>query len=227
MGGCWPNYIRPLLETDVYYLFGLFYVVYVILVVFAVIRVITAIFLKETMDACTADHEIMVTERAHKREAYLAKLQRLFQASDTSGDGSIGEEEFLEMMADPDVKAVFSALELEVHEGMAIFQLLAAGDDEITYDEFITGVSRLKGQARAVDMIALQIDAQKMLKALHDLEKRMFPGGTTTKKVKVASSSSSKPSGEPTFAVPDGPAPDVCLESPAPPDEKPSTRMVW
>lgn len=114
LSGCWPNYVRPLLESETYYLFGFFFIIYVILVVFAVIRVITAIFLKETMDACTADHEIMVTERAHKRETYLAKLKRIFEACDTSGDGSIGEAEFIEMMGDLDVKAIFSGLELEV-----------------------------------------------------------------------------------------------------------------
>merc|ERR1711920_486189 len=81
LSGCWPNYVRPLLETAGWG-YAFVFVVYVVFVVFAVIRIITAIFLKETMDACNSDKEMMITERADKKKAYLNKLSEVFIASD-------------------------------------------------------------------------------------------------------------------------------------------------
>lgn len=120
LSGCWPNYVRLLLETTdtlTALLYGLFFMAYILLVVFAIIRVITAIFLKETMDACNTDN--VDTERAHKRRAYLRKLENMFLACDSSSDGLISEEEFTDMLCDPVVKSLLGDLELEVHEGLA------------------------------------------------------------------------------------------------------------
>merc|ERR1712151_1357092 len=77
LSGCWPNYIRPLLDTAGWG-YACFFALYVVFVVFAVTRIITAIFLKETMDACNSDKEMMITERADKKKAYLNKLSEVF-----------------------------------------------------------------------------------------------------------------------------------------------------
>merc|ERR1719456_1797124 len=66
LSGCWPNYVRPLLN-DVSWTYAIFFIIYVSVVWFAVIRIITAIFLKETLEAAQNDDDIMITERALKR----------------------------------------------------------------------------------------------------------------------------------------------------------------
>jgi hypothetical protein len=54
LAGCWPNYIRPLIDhVSAWYI--LFAVLYISMVVFAIIRIITAIFLKETLLIAGAD----------------------------------------------------------------------------------------------------------------------------------------------------------------------------
>merc|ERR1711971_151743 len=50
MAGCWPNYFRPLIEK-VSPWFCLFVVPYIAIVAFAMLRIISALFLKQTLDA--------------------------------------------------------------------------------------------------------------------------------------------------------------------------------
>lgn len=46
--------------------------------------------------------------------------------------------------------------------------MLDDGDGQITYEEFIIGVSRLKGQARAVDLIAKHFDTKRIYQVFLD-----------------------------------------------------------
>eukprot|EP00931_Biecheleriopsis_adriatica_P060159 TRINITY_DN36114_c0_g1_i1.p1 TRINITY_DN36114_c0_g1~~TRINITY_DN36114_c0_g1_i1.p1 ORF type:complete len:610 (+),score=102.00 TRINITY_DN36114_c0_g1_i1:25-1854(+) len=166
--GNWPTYARPLLE-HVNPWYTVFFIMYITLVVFAVIRVITAIFLKDTLDAANGDAQMMVQDRMHKTAAYVKNLEDIFHAADVSGDGLISEQELLDLLGDKGVVTYLEALDLEVHQGTALFHLLDDGDGQITYDEFIDGILRFKGPARSIDLIAMQLDCQKMHKDLRSL----------------------------------------------------------
>lgn len=81
---------------------------------------------------------------------------------DTSGDGVITEEELQEIFEDPKAKAYLQGLDLEVHEGLSLFHMLDDGDGSITYEEFINGILRFKGQARSIDLIATHLDLKQL-----------------------------------------------------------------
>eukprot|EP00931_Biecheleriopsis_adriatica_P045096 TRINITY_DN25845_c0_g1_i1.p1 TRINITY_DN25845_c0_g1~~TRINITY_DN25845_c0_g1_i1.p1 ORF type:complete len:549 (-),score=86.14 TRINITY_DN25845_c0_g1_i1:99-1745(-) len=161
LAGCWPNYVRPLIE-NVSGAYAVFFATYVALVCFAILRVISAIFLKETLTAAQADQDIVMQERMSKKEKYSTKLHIAFLKMDESGDGMISRDEFKVIMHDPLVQNIMHLLELEVHEGDMLFDILDDGDGHISYDEFIGGVMRLKGTARSLDMIALRNDLHKL-----------------------------------------------------------------
>merc|ERR1712003_619421 len=84
LSGCWPNYVRILLER-VSHWYAIFFIFYVAFVNFAVIRIITAIFLKETMDMASNDAEMVASEQLRKKEAYLKKLHMFFEEADQDG----------------------------------------------------------------------------------------------------------------------------------------------
>lgn len=90
-------------------------------------------------------------------------------ALDDSGDGLLSRAEFNVAMEVPEVQSVLHTLELEVHESDMLFDILRDGDFQISYDEFIDGIMRLKGSARALDMVAMRTKVDKIesyLKAL-------------------------------------------------------------
>ncbi|CAE7902571.1 unnamed protein product, partial [Symbiodinium microadriaticum] len=135
---------------------------YITIIVFAVIRVISAIFLKDTLDAANNDAEHLVVERLRKKAEYVEKLEQVFHAMDDSGDGMITEERLTNILANPVAKAYFQTLDVDIYESAALFHLLDNGDGEVTLEEFIEGIMRCKGQARAIDQVAMRAD----LKAL-------------------------------------------------------------
>eukprot|EP00439_Symbiodinium_sp_Y106_P058091 s738_g8.t1 len=159
--GNWPTSARPVLEK-VSQAYVLFFVPYITLVVFAVIRVISAVFLKDTLDAAQNDAEQLVVDRLRKKAQYVAKLESIFLAIDDSGDGIISEERLHDILQNPKVAAYLETLELDLHEGVALFHLLDNGDGEVTLDEFIDGIMRCKGPARAIDQVAMHADIKSL-----------------------------------------------------------------
>lgn len=168
LSGCWPNYVRPILD-HVSPWYAVFFILYVAGVVFAVIRIITALFLKRTMQIASQDEDLMTVEKLKEKDAYLRKLKVFFEAADQSGDGAIDIEEFQVFLDNPKVRSWFQLLGLEFHEASHLFQLLDDGDGLITIDEFIKGLMRLKGHSWSIDVVSLQREVGKLQGMLEHL----------------------------------------------------------
>ena len=65
--GSWPTRTRPVLDK-VSQGFAIFFVFYITVIAFALIRIITAIFLKDTLDAANNDAELQIMENMTRRE---------------------------------------------------------------------------------------------------------------------------------------------------------------
>ncbi|CAJ1341121.1 unnamed protein product, partial [Effrenium voratum] len=117
---------------------------------------------KDTFDAAQNDAEQQVIDKLRLKAQYVNKLEAIFQAIDETGRGMISQERLTNILANPKVAAYFETLGLDVHEGRALFHLLDNGDGEVTLDEFIDGIMRCKGNARAIDQVAMHADL-KML----------------------------------------------------------------
>ncbi|CAE7236698.1 Scn11a [Symbiodinium pilosum] len=166
--GNWGVYARPVLE-HVSHAYVLFYVVYITFIVFAVIRVITAIFLRETLEAANNDAELMVQEGLRRKATYIHKLESIFNAIDESQDGLIDEEEMNELFMDSRVTTYLETLDIDVMQSSALFHLLANGDGQITCADFIDGILRCKGPARAIDQIMMQKDVRMVAEQVKTL----------------------------------------------------------
>eukprot|EP00439_Symbiodinium_sp_Y106_P074154 s118_g14.t1 len=161
--GNWPTNVRPVLDK-VSHAYVIFFLLYITIVVFAVIRVITAIFLKDTLDAAQNDSdpwvENLVVERLRKKAEYVERLEAVFKAIDRTGDGMITEERLEEILSHPKVAAYFNTLDLD--ETSVFFHIIDNGDGEVTLDEFIDGILRCKGNARAVDSMAIRAELKRL-----------------------------------------------------------------
>ncbi|CAJ1357163.1 unnamed protein product, partial [Effrenium voratum] len=159
----WPAASSTEKSAQVSGYFVLFFVPYIAVVVFAIIRVISAIFLKDTLDAAANDAEQLVGDRLRRLKAeYVKKLEGIFRAIDETGNGIISEERLSSILSNPKVAAYFQTLDLDVHESAALFHLLDNGDGEVTLDEFIDGIMRCKGHARAIDQVAMHVELKQL-----------------------------------------------------------------
>ncbi|CAE7250470.1 Scn11a [Symbiodinium sp. CCMP2456] len=166
--GSWPTRTRPVLDK-VSQGFAIFFVLYITVIAFALIRIITAIFLKDTLDAANNDAELQIMENMTRREKFVRHLQGIFRAIDDTGDGMITQERLEKVLSNPKVRAYFQTLDLDITESTALFHLLDDGDGEVTLHEFISGILRCKGHARAIDQVALHTDIKMLDKKVSRL----------------------------------------------------------
>lgn len=84
----------------------------------------------------------------------------------------------------PKSRAYLQTLELDVFESKALFHILDDGDGTVTLKEFIDGLLRCKGQARAIDQVATHTEIKhldkKINKILSILDPKHSKGGDPT-----------------------------------------------
>ncbi len=131
-------------------------------VVFAVIRIVTALFLKETLESTANDADILIESQRHDANKLRHRLETLFEALDEDGDGMLSPEEFESAMSLTSVQQYMQALDVRMSDCQCLFTILDDGDGRITIAEFCKGLKQVKGQARAIDMVVLQHETEKL-----------------------------------------------------------------
>merc|ERR1712241_267367 len=117
-------------------------------VVFGLVRIISALFLTETMHQANRDAEIMVLQNVHKTQRLKKDMSQLFDAADTSGDGLLSFGELDTLLGHSKVRAWLAELGINPCDTQMLFDLLDDGDGRVDKDEFVTGLTKLKGEAR-------------------------------------------------------------------------------
>jgi len=160
--GCWPNYVRPIVE-EVSWLYAPLFVVYVTAVIFAMSRIVSAMFLKETLQQASADTEMMVRDRAKSTSDIEKNLVALFHAADHDHNGMVTLGEFLDVLSHERIKLWLGMLGVDGSDPVELFNILGGGAAEVHCDAFVYGIKRIKGEARSQDLIPLLNDCKRIL----------------------------------------------------------------
>merc|ERR1711920_296044 len=107
---------------------------------------------------------MQINAKMKEKQAYGKKLQAFFEEADGSGesDGFITEAEFVAMLKEPRAAAYLAYLEIDPSESLSLFQVIDDGDGRISSEEFVKSALRLKGTARAQDLVMLMHELGKM-----------------------------------------------------------------
>lgn len=168
LSGGWPTWAAELVEgVSGWYL--LFWVLYVLVVWFGVLRVITALFVKQTMEAAAFDHESLIKEKMQQKGRVAASMRKLFVVVDEDGDGTINYDEFKAALLNPRAVAWLHGLGIEAEEMDALFHMIDDGDGSIHLDEFLASAARLRGWARGSDQIAMLANQRMMISRLEEI----------------------------------------------------------
>eukprot|EP00435_Cladocopium_sp_Y103_P065233 s294_g27.t1 len=145
--GNWPPVAR-ILQDHVHEAFCAFSILHKITVGYALIAVINGVFLKETFSAAENDDKIMMRNTEKKRDQHIKKMKSLFEAADETGDGVLDREEFIQVMTDPEIVNWLAAMDLQIADPNALFDMVIGEHDEegtIDAEQLVRGVGRLKG----------------------------------------------------------------------------------
>lgn len=160
--------------TDVLFLFHptelwMFVTVFVTLTTIAVLNIVTGVFVDQTLAASRQDEENMIREQLKQKDSFTNELRRFFKTADTDANGLLSWDEFSKDLQNPRVIAQLQGLEISVEEAKGLFKLIDVDNsDSVSIDEFVNGACRVKGQAKAVDVVQILYKQEKMLRKMVD-----------------------------------------------------------
>jgi len=164
----WATPCRVFMET-LGEVWGDFFVFYRCIMGFALMSVIGAVFVQQTMSVVQNDNDIMILKKQKEAEVYNKKLKTLFSLLDKDADRMLSRMEFDAIKEDTALKAWMSALDMEPADLEGLFDVLDTGDGMVSVEEFLLGASRIRGQAKSIDMAHLLSSVGRLERAVLDI----------------------------------------------------------
>merc|ERR1712048_553943 len=139
--------------------------------IFAMTNIITGIFVDEALQTGQNDCDEVIQERMRTRGIAVAQLAELFEETDTDQNGLLTVEELQSHLENEKVRAYLEAIGLTLYEVKGIFQLLDIdGDGSLSINEFISGMTKLLGNARSADLQMSMAENKRMMETLINVQ---------------------------------------------------------
>eukprot|EP00931_Biecheleriopsis_adriatica_P074280 TRINITY_DN48375_c0_g1_i1.p1 TRINITY_DN48375_c0_g1~~TRINITY_DN48375_c0_g1_i1.p1 ORF type:complete len:523 (-),score=90.33 TRINITY_DN48375_c0_g1_i1:64-1632(-) len=130
---------------------------------FALLNVITGFFCEQAIEMAQQDRDSVVAEQLKDKEAYTELFRDLFEEIDADSSGGINLDELEVFLHDPRLQAIFNHLNINVLNAWTVFRLLDTdGSAEVSIDEFVTGLLRIRGPAKTIDVRSVHHDIKRM-----------------------------------------------------------------
>eukprot|EP00927_Polykrikos_kofoidii_P014264 TRINITY_DN16240_c0_g1_i1.p1 TRINITY_DN16240_c0_g1~~TRINITY_DN16240_c0_g1_i1.p1 ORF type:complete len:718 (-),score=147.90 TRINITY_DN16240_c0_g1_i1:181-2334(-) len=177
LGGIsWHEVVLPLEKVNSFCV--LIFLVYVGFMYFAVVNVVTAVFCESAIQTSKMDEDLAIQQQLSLKELYRRKLEVVFHEVDTDGSSMITAEELESYLEAEMSGAFFEYLELDVKNAKEFLALLTTDRyGGVNMEQFIDGVSRLRGHASALELAQLtnetRTNSAAMLEALRSIEERI------------------------------------------------------
>merc|ERR1719330_2131250 len=136
-------------------------------------NLVTAIIVDNAFCASKADEEERAKRIEQEKEKELEALKDFFVDIDTDHSGKLSQYEFHEAMQNRKVKQKLRAWDLLPKDMAEVWEILDNGDGELDVGEFINGVRRLQGDAKAKDILQLHKEMRALEDSLATIEATM------------------------------------------------------
>lgn len=171
-GLSWDVVVRPLVQVG--WLWGYVFSLYVVFTLFAVLNVITAVFCQSTIEGAARDKELLAESPLLNKERYYLLVEELFHNLRSQDEDKVTLQNFERRFHDTDVRAFFHGLDLEPSDAWILFSLLDNdGSGDVDSQEFVEGLLKLKGPARAIDLAVLSRDLKTCVKQAQSSQQRL------------------------------------------------------
>lgn len=149
----WTSIVRPLMAVHVWAV--LFFIVFITISVFLMMNLITSVIVTETFKHGKDDKAEMAAEMETQREAAMQELRGVFLEMDEDEGGTLSQEEVCKAWKNRKVRQKFRTMDIGKKDLIILWTALDDGDGELTIEEFIKGMRKLKGEAKAKDILKL------------------------------------------------------------------------
>jgi len=129
---------------------------------FAMLSVMRGVFMHETFAIAARDDRIIIAQKERSAQAHTTKMKKLFQALNLNDDEKITSEEFRVVCESNTLRMWLGGMELNIDDADLVYSLIAGSEDEITLDQLVKGMSRLKGNAKNISLATLEKESQEI-----------------------------------------------------------------
>lgn len=169
-GSDWMTIRDPLVTAGPLYS-GAF-VLYILFVTVGVMNVLTGVFLSSADEF--VDHNLVVQNEQLRIDAFVKQMLEIFAEFDIGHTGEFDWPAFEKAMKEPRVQTYFSAHHLEPTHAHLLFSLLDDNESgKVNVVEFVMGMLRLKGEAKAIDARIMQREMKSIKKDYKQPVKRL------------------------------------------------------
>jgi len=161
----WRVAAYPLARLGMWY--SVLWVGYIAFMVLGVLNILTGIFVDAAMQSMNGDRDNVVATRIEENQSLIKGINALFKATDKDGSGFLSEEEFEMLLEDVEMVAYLDAMGIDISEVKYLWRLLDADHSgQISINECVAGFLRMKGPARAIDIVELLHENQTLMKQI-------------------------------------------------------------
>lgn len=148
------NVISPIMKS--------LFAVYVMFVLFGFLNVVTGVFVHNTSQVKLHDRDLAIQEEMLLAEHFVTELRSFFDVFDFKPDAQIERDVLRTKLQRFDLQMYLQTHQIDSNEAMALFDLLDVDNDgTIAIDDFVYGCLRIKGQAKAMDIVLLFEEVQQ------------------------------------------------------------------
>eukprot|EP00913_Durusdinium_trenchii_P011867 g11146.t1 len=168
-GVSWQEVLEPVKEVSTWWVF--LFLFFISFTEFAVLNVVTGVFCQSAIESASHDQAHMMQSMMQNKETHLNKIKDLFAKMGAHESGCITFSMFEDKINDPDVRAFFESLDLDIWDAWTFFKLLDTdGGGMVEVEEFFMGCLRFRGTARSMDVAKLIQDQRWLIHHLSSFE---------------------------------------------------------
>jgi len=141
---------------------------------------VSSMFIAETHKICNQDKEVQALKKKRDEETHKSQLREIFSVMDKSGDGNVSWHELQIMLQNHKLLQWVEKMGINPLHLVELFKILKKGgggleDGYVALDEFVSAVTKVEGDARAIDILAVsksverlssRLDAKESLQAM-------------------------------------------------------------
>jgi len=137
---------------------------FILVSTYGIMNLIVSIIVEQTLEASSQNEGRTRAREEKQRNVESESFREIFMLADADGNGDLTIEEFTEAVeTDSEVQWRLKQLELDLDAANSLFQVMDGdGSRTLKMKEFVHGLGKLKGNAQAKDLLALQHQADSM-----------------------------------------------------------------
>merc|ERR1711920_1027494 len=138
-------------------------------------NLVTAIIVEHAFSGAKDEEKELAAQVEQARAAELEELKQFFHTIDLDGSGKLTREELFDAAKHKTVRQKLRALDIMPRDMTELWEILDAGDGdgELDAEEFIDGIRRLRGEAKAKDILRVQRELSLLEGSVKEIEDHM------------------------------------------------------